>query len=696
VHHGRGLNHSISVCGALECDPASLPIDPYLFGAWLGDGSSYGARLTIAEPQMAALAASAAESCGWSVRKGATKYDYGVRGGLKVKLREAGVLENKHIPPQYLRASVPQRLALLQGLMDTDGYADPRGQCEYTTTSSKLAADALELINSLGIKAVICEGRAMLRGRDCGPKYRIKFLTELPVFRLDRKLARQKRAGFRGTSARRYIVSVEPVKTVPVRCISVDSPSKLFLCGREMIPTHNSDLGLGLAFTAHRRSLILRRRYTNLGALIDRAVEINGTKDGFNGSPPPKIRTADGRHIEFGANQHLGDEQGWQGQPFDLKVFDEGVQFLESQVRFHIGWLRSTVPGQRVRALLATNPPIDSDGDWIIGMFRPWLDITHPKPAEPGVLRWFVTAPDGADLEVEGPTPVQLGGMKLIPMSRTFIPAELSDNPFLVNTDYQAKLDGLPEPLRSAVRDGNFMAARQDADFQVIPMAWIIAAQDRWKPDGHKAFNMTAMGFDPAGGGADAAELAWRHGGWYAPLITAKGEQTADGSAAAGTIISHRRDSAPVIVDVGGGYGGAVTLRLKDNGIAHSGFNGAAASHARTRDGQLRFANKRAEAWWKFREELDPDQQGGSVICLPPDPELRADLAAPTYEVAARGILIESKEEIRKRLGRSPGKGDACIMALSEGNAAVKRSLSHTGPLQTTANLGYASMKKRR
>lgn len=91
-----------------------------------------------------------------------------------------------------------------------------------------------------------------------------------------------------------------------------------------------SDLGLGLAFTAHRRSLIVRRRYANLGALTERAIEING-------STPPKLRMADGRHIEFGANQHAGDELGWQGQPFDLKVFDEACQLLESQVRFHLG-----------------------------------------------------------------------------------------------------------------------------------------------------------------------------------------------------------------------------------------------------------------------------------------------------------------------------------------------------------------------
>jgi hypothetical protein len=114
-----------------------------------------------------------------------------------------------------------------------------------------------------------------------------------------------------------------------------------------------------------------------------------------------------------------------------------------------------------------------------------------------------------------------------------------------------------------------------------------------------------------------------------------------------------------------------------------------------TVDGQLKFANKRAEAWWRFREALNPDQQGGSVIALPPDPELRADLAAPTYEVTARGLLIENKDDLRKRLGRSPGKGDAVVMCLSEGNAAVKRAMNNA-TMQTRSNMGYSNMKKRR
>lgn len=457
-----------------------------------------------------------------------------------------------------------------------------------------------------------------------------------------------------------------------------------------------SQLILGLAFNEHKRSLVMRRRYSDLDRIIDDALRIHGSRDGFNGSPPPRLKISEDQVINFRAANNIGDERGTMGQGRDLLGIDEATHFAESQIRFLMGWVRTETEGQRCRTVLATNPPLEAEGLWVNKMFAPWLDPNYPNPAKYGELRWVVSDHDGKDEWVKGPGDARVIRDKIIrPTSRTYIPAKVSDNPYYAATDYERQLDALPEPYRSLLM-GGFRTTFKDADFQVIPTAWIEAAQARWTPDGHKDFLMTAMGFDPAGGGADSAELCWRHGGWYAPLYSAKGEDTADGSAAAGTIIARRRNDAPVVVDVGGGYGGAVTLRLRDNGISHIGFNGAGASTARTKDGQLRFANKRAEAWWKFREELDPDQEGGSAICLPPDPELKADLAAPTYEVTSRGILIESKDDIRKRLGRSTGKGDAVVMALAEGNAAVRRQLNKHSNLPTRANVGHSNLKRRR
>lgn len=461
-----------------------------------------------------------------------------------------------------------------------------------------------------------------------------------------------------------------------------------------------SQLILGLAFNEHKRSLIMRRRYGDLERLIEDALKIHGSRDGFSGSPPPRLRINEDQTINFRAAQHIGDEQSTMGQGRDLLGIDEATHFAESQIRFLMGWVRTETQGQRCRTVLATNPPLTSEGAWVNKMFAPWLDPKFHNPAKPGELRWVISGEDDQDIWVAGPLDTRvIGGKEARPTSRTFIPASVEDNPDYARTDYKRQLMALPEQIRRLLM-GGFHASFKDADFQVIPTAWIEAAQERWKPDGNKDFAMTAMAFDPAGGGADSAELCWRHGGWYAPLISEKGAATADPSSAFGHIMSKRRDNAPVVVDAGGGYGGPIILRMNDNGIANIGFNAAGASNVLLRGTKIKCANKRAEAWLRFREELDPDQENGSCIALPPDPELKADLASVCYDpdkMEVRGIYqLESKDDIRSRLGRSTGKGDAVVMCLSHGNAAVRRQLNKTSSLPTRANVGHANIKRRR
>jgi hypothetical protein len=212
---------------------------------------------------------------------------------------------------------------------------------------------------------------------------------------------------------------------------------------------------------------------------------------------------------------------------------------------------------------------------------------------------------------------------------------------------------------------------------------------------------MTAMGVDVSGGGDDRTVIAARHSGWYAPLVRRAGKDVRDGSDVAAMVFRLRRDRAPVVIDVGGGYGGGAVLRLKDNGVMAVGFNGAHASNAKTRDGALGFVNRRAEAWWRMREELDPGQYGGSSIQLPPDASIKADLAAPRWHLRAGGIQLESKDEIRKRLGRSPDDGDAIVMAMSEWSKAAakvereRRLLWNGGGRPERAVVGFADFKAR-
>jgi hypothetical protein len=456
-----------------------------------------------------------------------------------------------------------------------------------------------------------------------------------------------------------------------------------------------TDCGLGLALTAHKRSLILRRVNKDAVKLVERVAEIVGHREGYNGSLQ-RWRLGD-KLIEFSGCEYESDRERFKGDPHDLIYVDEAADFLEGQYRFIIGWNRSAEPGQRCRVVVGSNPPTTPEGLWVIRYWAPWLDPMYPNPAAPGELRWFTTGPDGKDLEVDGRGPHLVNGEHVFARSRTFIPAKLADNPDLSGTGYAAVLAGLPEELRRAYRDGNFSAGLKDADFQVIPTAWIEAAQRRWRADAGAQRPMTAIGLDVAAGGDDQTVLAARHGGWYAPLVRKPGQETRDGSAVAAIVVSVRRNACPVIVDVGGGFGGAPTMRLRDNGIAAVGFNGSHGSIAKTRDGQLAFYNKRAEAWWRMREELDPAQLGGSAVALPPDASIKADLAAPRWELTARGIKLEGKDDIRKRLGRSPDDGDAIVMALSEGaRAAAKQAReSQRSERPVRANVGYAHMKER-
>jgi hypothetical protein len=435
-----------------------------------------------------------------------------------------------------------------------------------------------------------------------------------------------------------------------------------------------TDLLLGLAFTRHKRSFIMRRSYGDLDAIIDRALAIHGGRDGFNGSPPPRLRIDAERTIFFRAAHAEDDVRGTMGQGRDLLGLDEACQFTESQVRFLMAWVRSEDPEQPCQTVLCTNPPLSAEGLWFARMFAPWLSDRFPNPAMPGELRWVITDDEGRDLWVNGPQDVRVvDGKVMKPTSRTYIPGVLGDNPYLARTDYQATLDAMPEPFRSLLL-GGFRTQFKDQDNQVCPTAWVKAAMARHKPGGWREFAITAMALDPAGGGADDAALAMRHGGWYAPLVTLKGEATRDGAQMAAMVLAHRRAGAALVCDVGGGYGTDVTSRLKENGISFVAFNGANSASG-TSHGGLKFYNARAEAWWRFREELNPDQEGGSPIALPDDPELLADLTAPTFEVRTGGILIEAKEGIRKRLGRSTNKGDAAVMCLAPGNKAVQRAL---------------------
>jgi DNA segregation ATPase FtsK/SpoIIIE-like protein len=207
-------NHSVQLCGPLDYPEQDLLIAPYTLGAWLGEA--------IPEEQLAAFTT------------------------IHGRLDRLGVLKNKHIPVKYLRASVSQRRALLAGLLDTDGHCSRSGGVEFANTNERLARDTLELVRGLGYKATLRTKPGKGRYEHSSTCYTVSFTAHDTVFALGRKAARQRPVGPGSPTLRRYIVDVRPVESVPVRCIQVDSPSRLYLASPACIPTHNSTCINGL------------------------------------------------------------------------------------------------------------------------------------------------------------------------------------------------------------------------------------------------------------------------------------------------------------------------------------------------------------------------------------------------------------------------------------------------------------------
>lgn len=448
-----------------------------------------------------------------------------------------------------------------------------------------------------------------------------------------------------------------------------------------------SDCLLGAALTRHREAIIFRREYPQVRALVKRSRQIVDGAGDFNQTELLwKIR--DGRTLEFGAVQHDTDVEKYQGRPHDFIGFDEAAHFTEEMVLFLTGWLRSTEPGQRCRIIYATNPPTDTEGEWLIRRFAPWLDEQHPNPAEPGELRWFAMV-DGAEVECPDDTPIVHGDETIRPRSRTFIPARVTDNPYLSGTNYVAVLQSLPEPLRSQLLYGDFAIGMDDDEWQVIPSSWVRAAQARWTAKRPEGATLTQIGADVAQGGKDNTLLARRYGSWFSEPEVHPGVAVPDARHNAGHVERALAEGGTASIDADGI--GASTYHLLAATVGRHrvrAYMGSMRTKWTDRSKKLAFVNVRSAAWWSLRDELDPAH--GSEVALPPSRELRAELCSARYSMQINGVKLEDKDDIKKRLGRSPDYADAYVMANWRGEYAF------AGVLAGAVSKGWGHQSKPR
>ncbi len=434
-----------------------------------------------------------------------------------------------------------------------------------------------------------------------------------------------------------------------------------------------TDLLCGLSLLKHKRILIVRHEKAQTEGIVQRLTEIVGDTDGYN-SQKSIWRTSDVL-MEFTGVKDPGDEKRWQGRPHDLKAFDEVTEMREAQVRFIMGWNRTNDPGIHAQTIMTFNPPTTTEGRWVLKYFAPWLDDKHPNPAVPGELRWYTTV-KGKDIELDddrdfilmGDTPIYDFDESaytpeeiIVPKSRTFIPARVTDNVYYMRTGYMSQLQALPEPLRSQMLHGDFAAGIKDDIWQVIPTAWVEAAMVRWEEPKKKP-EMLSIGIDVARGGDDNTLIARCHKDlWFDKPLVYPGKDTPDGPTTAGLVIASSRDGAIQHIDVIG-VGSSPYDFLNEARQPVVGINAAEKSFATDRSGRLKFFNQRSELYWKMREALDPANNTG--IALPPDDQLLADLCAPVWRLQSSVIKVESREDIIKRIGRSPDWASAYILAL--------------------------------
>lgn len=433
-------------------------------------------------------------------------------------------------------------------------------------------------------------------------------------------------------------------------------------------------LGIGLALTRHRNSVIFRTEYTEftgedgIAAKVDEVLEAAGYADGIGFERNMSARTwkrigPSRRALQLAAVSSDKDLRKWK-RPHDLKVFDELPEFKERHYRYLIGWLRTTHVGQRTRIVSTGNPPTTVEGRWVVRYWAPWLDPGHPRPAKPGELRWYasvgkedVERPDGTPFEATVDGKVK----RVVPLSRTFVPAQVQDNPHYDIRYRDAVLANMPEPWGTMLSTGDFGMSIPDSERQVIPRAWVQAAMRRWRPDGGTGRHLTRAGCDPSRGGGAEFVVATLHETWVAPLsVTPPRQGEIDGMAGAQIVARAVGGDQAVAVQVDmDGIGASVVDHAVGIGLNVQRINGALPS-AWT-DGAITCANLRSELHWRMRELLKPGRD--VEVALPPDPQLEADLCAPRFEFVRGGVKVEPKEDIVARLGRSPDRGEAVIYA---------------------------------
>jgi len=649
----------------LNLPAADLPVDPYLFGYWLGDGRTRSSEIVVHSSDWPYLQERIA---GAEYHHGAPRGDSRnpdalsvtvstmpvQRGGgpgresLNGRLRALGVLGNKHIPMSYLRASVEQRRELVRGLWDSDGYRQAGGCDEITLTCKPLADDVADLLRSLGLVVRVRESDSKINGRVVGRRWRIAARFDFNPYRLPR-YDWQPAGAQASRHTQRTITDIRKVEDQPTQCIEVDSPSHLFLAGESMVPTHNSGLAAitTLWFATTREAagwdwkvITTASAWRHLTVYLWPEIHKWSRRirwDVLGRAPFSDIRELLALNLKLvhGAASPVASNKAEliEGAHADslLYLIDEAKVVPDAT------WdaIEGAFSGGRTEGLpeafaLAISTPGQPAGRF--------YEI-HKRA--PGLEDWWV---------------------RHVTLEEAIAAGRISRE----WAEQRKRQWGADSAMYANRVRGEFHASDEDA---VIPLAWVEAAVARWhewNDAGRPALQgRRVIGVDVARAGGDSTVLAHRHGACITRLDIHDRQDTMQTTARVQGATGPKKDRVIPVVD-SAGVGGGVVDRLRELRAPVLPYTGAAKTKARTRDHEYGYVNLRSAAYYRLRELLDP--AFGAEVMLPPDDLLISDLTAPTWDITTGippKIHIETKDDLVTRLGRSPDRGDAVAMAFA-------------------------------
>lgn len=615
-----------------------LPIDPYTFGVYLGDGSRTSSVISSEDEHIFNRIASK----GYSIRKfyPDDKCAYIRVYGLLETLKSLDMLDKysyeKSIPKVFKESSVEQRKELLKGLMDSDGTVDKRdGTCEFNTTSYQLALDTQWLIRSLGGKSTkIATKETKLNGKKHRDLYRVRVTTRFNPFSLPRK-AKYWKAKTQERYYCRTIKKVEHVGYKEMMCISVADPNRCYLTN-EFIVTHNtfmlSMIGWHYFMTNHKPKI----------------AALSITKD----------------HLKSNLWAEL---LMWREQSDLCKLStNDGAE-------------RITLKGHEAYSFIdARSFPKSSDQHQQASA----LAGIHAKNVgflidEAGTIPDSVLATADAALtqEVSATT-----NAKMIVTANPEVPSGLIYNAVMGKTVQKwatYRVSGDPDDPKRAPRVSKDWAREQIEQFgkddpwvmvnvygkyptsaasMLLTDEEVYEAMNRKLDEKQFRNAQTRLGVDVSRGGVDRTAFARRKGLMAYPIDRIP--SSVFGPELAGKVMLQEKDYKVerVFVDNTGGYGSSVIDSLDMSAstidVTPVVYNGRAQDQ--------RYFNKRTEMWVRLRDWV---RKGG---CLPNDPQLAKELTAPKLFFRDSIFRLEEKEQMKQRLGYSPDSADALAQTFAD------------------------------